>query len=82
MQEAEERRIPKSEKISLNLKAKKVKIIFQPEKLKSTTLKSHTKEIMKKIMKKIWKRILKRSLKKTMQQTWKKNMKSLNSKKI
>ena len=49
------KRMPRSQKILMDLKAKKVKIIFQPQKKKSTTLKPHTKEMMEKIMKKILK---------------------------
>ena len=50
----------RSRKISLNLKAKKVKIIFQIQRIKLTTLKQHTKEIMDKITRKICKRTSKR----------------------
>ena len=57
------KRMPRSQKILMNLKAKEVRIIFQPQKMKSTTLKPHTKEIMEEIIKKIWKRILKMILK-------------------
>ena len=46
----------------MDFKAKKMKIIFQPQKMKLTTLKPHTKETMEKIMKKIWKRILNKIL--------------------
>ena len=52
--------MPRSQRILMNSKAKKVKIIFQPQKMKSTPLKPHTKEIMKKIMMKILKKISKR----------------------
>ena len=48
--QARKKRMPGSQKILMDLKAKKVKIIFQPQEMKSTTLKSHTKEIMEKIM--------------------------------
>ena len=41
----------------MDLKGKKVKVISQPQKMKSTTLKPHMKEMMEKIMKIIWKRI-------------------------
>ena len=43
----------KKPKILMNLKVKKVRIIFQPQKMKSTILEPHTKEMMERIMKKI-----------------------------
>ena len=63
------RKIPKSRKILLNLQAKKVKIIFQPQKMKSTALKPQTKKIMEKITKKILKRTVKKTMKRTCYQT-------------
>ena len=76
-QETKERRMPISQKILLNLKATKVKIIFQPQKMKSTTLKPHTKKIMEKIMKKIWKRILKKISKRISNRILKKMLRKL-----
>ena len=60
----EKRRMPRSQEILMDLKAKKVKIIFQPQKMKSMTLKPHTKEMMKKIINQNSKRILKMILNK------------------
>ena len=57
-------RMPRRQKILMNLKVKKVKIVFQLQKMKSTKLKPHTKEIMKEIMKEILKKVLKMILKK------------------
>ena len=71
------RSMPRIQKILMNLKAKKVQIIFQPKKMKSTTLRPHTKKIWKRILKRILKKISKRGLKKTMKRTWKQNLKSL-----
>ena len=41
-QKTEERGMPRSKNILMNLKAKKVIIIFQAQKMKSTTLRPHT----------------------------------------
>ena len=63
------RRMPRSQKILMGLKAQQVKIIFQPQKMKLTTLKSHTKEIMEKILKKVLETILRKILMRSLEKT-------------
>ena len=67
----------KRRQISLNLKEKKVEIIFLPQKMKSTTLKPHEGsygENYEEKLKRILRKIMKRSLKKTIKRTEKKNL--------